>query len=69
MHAVNQVRLHLICAHVWIVNIENRTRTNWNEEGRIELAKLYALDSAYTHINHCASKYKLNWDNVKKAFL
>ena len=29
----------------------------------------YALDSACTHINHCASKYKLDWTNVKKAFV
>ena len=25
-------------AHSWIVDIENRTRTNWDDEGRIELA-------------------------------
>ena len=56
-------------AHSWIVDIENRTRTNWDDEGRIELAKQYALDSAYTHINHCATKHKLDWANVKKAFL
>ena len=119
-------------AHSWIVDIENRTRANRDDEGRIELAKQYALDppfltlgsrsqlgspsvfpgvantskyqtwsilnsqmflaytyttklvgswsclemhdwgrlkkrfgttaldSAYTHINHCASKYKLD---------
>ena len=55
-------------AHSWIVDIGNRTRTNWDDEGRIELAKQYALDSAYTHINHCASKYKLNLGNLKRVF-
>ena len=33
-------------AHSWIVDIENRTRTNWDDEGRIELAMQYALDNA-----------------------
>lgn len=56
-------------AQSWIVDIENRTQTNWDEEGRIELAKQYALDSAYTHITHCATKYKHDWGKVKKAFL
>ena len=56
-------------AHSWIVDIENRIRTNWDDEGHIELVKQYALDSAYTHINHCTPKYKLKWANVKKAFL
>ena len=42
-------------AHSWIVDIENRTRTSSDEEGRIELAKQYALDSVYTYTNHCAS--------------
>ena len=51
-----------------IVGIENRTRTNW-DEGHIELAKQYALDSAYTHITHCASKYKHDWAHVRQAFL
>ena len=46
-------------AHSLIGNIENRTRNNWDDEGRIELAKQYALDSAYTHhIHDCTSKYK-----------
>ena len=56
-------------AHAWIIDIEKKTRTNWDDEGRIDLAKQYALDSAYTHINYCASKYKLDWANIKKAFL
>ncbi|XP_045104892.1 uncharacterized protein LOC123504012 [Portunus trituberculatus] len=43
--------------------------TNWTDEGRIELAKQYALDSAYTHMTHCATQHKNDWDDVRKAFL
>ena len=56
-------------AHDWMVDIENRTRENWDDDGRIELAKQYALDSAYTHMTHCASKHSHDWGKVKDAFL
>ena len=56
-------------AHAWIKDLENRTMTNWTDEGRIELAKQYALDSAYTHMTHCATQHKNDWDDVRKAFL
>ncbi|MPC64699.1 hypothetical protein E2C01_058819 [Portunus trituberculatus] len=57
-------------AHAWIKDLENRTRTNWTDEGRIiELAKQYALDSAYTHMSHCATQNQNDWDDVKKQFL
>ena len=59
---------YITIAHSWIVGIENIARTNWDDEGRIELAKQYALYSTYTHITHHASKYKFDWANVKKAF-
>ena len=61
-------KMYITSAYSWIVDIENRTQSNWDEEGRIELAKQYSLDSAYTRINHCASKYKLDWANVKVIF-
>ena len=63
---------HLKCAVSaiqWIADIDNRTKGNWDDEGRVELAKTYALDSAYTHITHCATKYKRVWKDVKDAFL
>lgn len=56
-------------AHAWIKDLENRTRTNWTDDGKIELAKQYALDSAYTHMIHCATKYQNNWNEVKTSFL
>ena len=56
-------------AHAWIKDLENRTRTNWTDEGRIEIAKQYALDSAYTHIIHCATKHQNDWEYVKTSFL
>ena len=56
-------------AHRWIDDIDNRTKENWDDFGRIELAKQYALDSAFTHLAHCASKHKNVWSEVKKAFL
>ncbi len=56
-------------AHTWIQDIDNRTRTNWTDEGKIELAKQYALDSAYTHVTHCATKHQNDWDEVKRSFL
>lgn len=40
-------------AQRWIVDIENRTKENWDDDGRIELAKQYALDSAFTHLTLC----------------
>ena len=63
---------HLKCttsAHSWINDIENRTQINWDDSGRVELAKTYALDSAYTHLVHCATKCKNQWKYVKSAFL
>ena len=56
-------------AYAWIKDLENRTRTNWTDEGRIELAKQYALDSAFTHMTHCATKHRNNWKEVKENFL
>ena len=63
---------HLKCisnAHAWIRDLENRTRANWTDEGRIELAKQYALDSAYTHITQCVTSQGINWEAVKREFL
>ena len=68
----SQTAPHLKCAtsaQSWIRDLENRTQTNWDENGRIELAKSYALDSAYTHLVHCATKHKNVWEDVKKTFL
>ena len=68
----SQTSPHLKCitsAHQWIKDIDNRTIGNWDDEGRVELAKTYALDSAYVHINHCALKHKRVWKDVKEAFL
>lgn len=56
-------------AQRWIDDIENRTKENWDDDGRIELAKQYALDSAFTHLTLCASKHSHGWDKVKEAFL
>ena len=56
-------------AHAWIKDLENRTRTNWTDEGRIELAKQYALDSAYTHISQCAARHRNAWVEARKDFL
>ena len=56
-------------AHSWIRDLENRTQINWDDSGRVELAKTYALDSACTHLVHCASKHKNVWDRVKASFL
>ena len=63
---------HLKCttsAQSWIQDLENRTQINWDDGGRVELAKSYALDSAYTHLVHCAAKHKNVWDRVKASFL
>ena len=63
---------HLKCvtsAHQWIKDIDHRTVGNWDDEGRVELAKTYALDSAYVHMNHCVIKHQRVWKNVKEAFL
>ena len=63
---------HLKCisnAHAWIRDLENRTQANWTDAGRIELAKQYALDSAYTHMTHCATRQRNNWEEVKREFL
>ena len=37
----------------WIGDIENRTRINWSEMGRIELCKQYALGAARTFVISC----------------
>ena len=63
---------HLKCAtsaSSWIQDLDNRTQGNWDDVGRIELAKAYSLDSAYTHLTHCISKHPGKWEDVKKAFL
>ena len=56
-------------AHRWIDDIDNRTKENWDDFGRVELAKQYALDSSFTHLAYCASKHNNVWSEVKKAFL
>jgi len=57
-------------AHSWVTDIENRTRGNWDDYGRVELAKQYAIESAYDYIAHSANKHKKNDRKVvKDAFL
>ena len=68
----SQTAPHLRCtkdAHQWVKEIESHTQTNWDDSGRIQLAKNQALDSAFTHLSLCVQKEGQNWNQVKRSFL
>lgn len=60
-------------ASQWIADIKARTQVNWDIQGRIELAKRYALGSARDYLLVCVGKcdqyWDLNWEQLKPCFL
>lgn len=65
---------HLICetsARKWIETIESRTKNNWDDIGRIDLAIQYAIGGPQTAITVTLERLgaTATWDSLKKAFL
>lgn len=51
--------------HIWILDLENSIKENWNDDGRIELAKQHVLDRAYIHLTHCVLKHAHDWKSKR----
>ncbi|KAK4304066.1 hypothetical protein Pmani_023980 [Petrolisthes manimaculis] len=58
-------------AKEWIKDIDAKTKSNWTDEGRIELAEQYLLGQAKTEFRIIIDELKTNatWDNVKAQML
>ncbi|KAK4300201.1 hypothetical protein Pmani_027589 [Petrolisthes manimaculis] len=64
---------HLICeknAVKWLEEIDSRTRDNWDDLGRIELATQYTLGSAHDYIKRVVKDAGTppSWEEVKRRF-
>ncbi|KAK3868973.1 hypothetical protein Pcinc_025680 [Petrolisthes cinctipes] len=55
----------------WLKDIDAKTKRNWNDEGRIELAEQYLLGQAKTDFRIIIVELKTNatWSNVKTQML
>ena len=53
----------------FFADIENRTKTQWDEEGRIELVKQYCLGPARDAIDTIITETGHDYEDIKKVFL
>ena len=53
----------------WVKDIDARTVDNWTDSGRIQLAKQYALGTAFKLICTTVDAVGLDWSKVKKELL